>query len=131
MLGDWIRTAKSEGNTSRTEGAERLQQTLIKIIVGEEPFDIFVRWKSLAQQPIGWEPDLNDGIRINIRPVMTATILREQPKGVTWNKDRGTDVMVAPWFNLGPYYGGKNGDRINDHHTTLAEKRAAHQLAAE
>jgi hypothetical protein len=125
LLGDWIRTAKAEGDIARLERAERLQQTLAKVIEGEKPFDIFVRWKSLAQQPIGWEPDVDDGVRLNMRPLMTAEILREQPRGISWNKDRGADVASAPWFNLGLNYGGKQGDRINDHHTTLAEKRAA------
>jgi hypothetical protein len=125
LLGDWIRNARDEGNTARLERAERLQQTLAKIIEGDKPFDIFVRWKSLPQQPIGWEPDLNDGVRVNIRPFMTAGILREQPKGISWNKDRGADTSSAPWYDLGLEYGGKQGDRINDHHLTLAEKRAA------
>ena len=124
LLGDWIRTAKAEGNTARQERAEQLQQRLAKIIEGEPPYDIFVRWKLLAQQPIGWDPDLDDGVRLNIRPFISAGILREQPKGIHWNKDRGTDVASAPWFNLGPTYGGKPGDRINDHHLSLAEKRA-------
>jgi hypothetical protein len=125
LLGDWIRTAKAEGNTARLERAEQLQQKLAKIIEGESPYDIFVRWKPLAQQPLGWDPDLDDGVRLNIRPFMTAGILREQPKGISWNKDRGADAPSTPWYDLGPQYGGKLGDRINDHHTTLAEKRAA------
>jgi hypothetical protein len=125
LLGDWIRTAKAEGNSARLERAERLQQTLAKIIEGENPFDIFVRWKPLTRQPIGWEPDLDDGVRLNIRPFMTAGILREQPRGVSWSKDKGSDPASAPWFHLGSHYGGKQGDRINDHHLTLAEKRAA------
>ena len=125
LLGDWIRVSKAEGNNARVEKGERLQQSLMYILEGEAPFDIFIRWKSLSQQPVGWEPDLADGVRLNIRPFMTAGILREQPKGISWNKDRGTDVATAPWFELGPQYGGKQGDRINDHHTTLTEKRAA------
>jgi hypothetical protein len=125
ILGDWIRTAKAAGNTARQERAEQLQQKLPKIIEGENPYDIFVRWKPLAKQPLGWNPDLDDGVRLNIRPFMTAGILREQPKGIAWTKDRGTDVPSAPWYSLGPSYGGKPGDRINDHNTTLAEKRAA------
>ena len=99
---------------------------------GEAPLDIFVRWKPLAQQPIGWEPDINDGVRINIRPFMSAPdvgkkgagVLRDKP-GIEWKKDRGKDVDSAPWYNLGPVYGGNPGDRINDHHLTLAEKQAA------
>lgn len=125
LLGDWIRAAKAEGNTARQERAEQLQQKLAKIIEGEDPYDIFVRWKPLARQPLGWNPDVDDGVRLNIRPFMTAGILREQPKGISWNKDRGTDVPSAPWYDLGPSHGGNPGDRINDHHTTLAEKRAA------
>ena len=125
LLGDWIRTAKAEGNTARQERAEQLQQKLAKIIEGESPDDVFVRWKPLAKQPLGWNPDLDDGVRLNIRPFMAAGILREQPKGIAWNKDRGTDVTSTPWYNLGPSYGGSPGDRINDHHTTLAEKQAA------
>jgi hypothetical protein len=37
--------------------------------------------------------------------------------------DRGKDVASAPWFKLGPTYGEPEGTRINDHHTTLAEKK--------
>ena len=36
-----------------------------------------------------------------------------------YNKDRGKDVESAPWFKV------FKGDRINDHHLTLAEKMAA------
>ncbi|WMT75397.1 N-6 DNA methylase [Bradyrhizobium sp. Ash2021] len=125
LLGDWIRTAKAEGQTALQERAEQLQQKLARIIEGENPYDIFVRWKPLARQPVGWDPDLNDGVRLNIRPFMTAGILREQPKGIHWRKDRGSDLASAPWYKLGLDYGGKPSDRINDHHTTLAEKRAA------
>jgi hypothetical protein len=72
----------------------------------------------LEKQPIGWEPDLNDGVRLNIRPFVEAGILRRTPK-INWNKDRGKDVPSAPWFKV------FKGDRINDHHLTLAEKRRA------
>jgi hypothetical protein len=44
----------------------------------------------------------------------------KKPKlNITWDKDRGKDVESAPWFKT---FGG---DRINDHHLTLAEKIAA------
>jgi hypothetical protein len=56
---------------------------------------------------------------------MMARILREHPKGISWTKDRGADPSSAPWYDLGPRYGGKAGDRVNDCHTTLPEKRAA------
>ena len=76
----------------------------------------------MAEQPIGWNPDPNDGIRLNIRPFMTAEVLRHNKKpklNITWDKDRGKDVESAPWFHK------FNGDRINDHHLMLAEKTAA------
>jgi hypothetical protein len=84
-----------------------------------------VRWKPLAEQPIGWTPDLNDGVRLNIRPFITAEVLRHNKKpklNITWDKDRGKDVESAPWFKV---FGG---DRINDYHLTLADKLAAKRL---
>ena len=90
---------------------------------GEPPFDIFVRWKPQAQQPTGWEPDLNDGVRLNIRPFVEAGVLRKDPN-VNWKKDRDSDPESAPWFAV------FKGERINDHHLTVAEKRAARQLSA-
>jgi hypothetical protein len=73
------------------------------ILDGEAPYDIFVRWKLLAEQPIGWNPDINDGVRMNIRPFMLvpdvgkkeAGILRTKPN-IKWTKDRGNDVASAP-----------------------------------
>jgi len=38
---------------------------------------------------------------------------------VKYSVDRGKDVPSAPWYSL------FHGERRNDHHTTLAEKRAA------
>ena len=48
--------------------ALELQRKLEAIRDGEPPYDIYVRWKPLHEQPIGWQPDLNDGVRLNIRP---------------------------------------------------------------
>jgi hypothetical protein len=119
MLGDWLARAKAESNDLRLEKGRELQQMLEKVLEGEAPYDIFVRWKPLAEQPLGWDPDLDDGVRMNIRPFMEAGILRESPKGIKWTKDRGNDAPSAPWY---PVF---KGERINDHHTTLEEKRAA------
>jgi hypothetical protein len=132
-LGDWI-TRQKEGVKRGEGGAEdrlaaalELQKRLIAIIEGEPPFDIFVRWKPIEEQPIGWEPDINDGVRLNIRPFMAQDIpggrkgtgvLRWKPN-IKWNKDRGKDVASAPWFAL------FKGDRVNDHHLSLEEKRNA------
>ena len=53
------------------EGAVvRIQKRWIRARDSRFGYDIFVRWKPLAEQPIGWNPDLNDGVRLNIRPFM-------------------------------------------------------------
>jgi hypothetical protein len=125
-LGDWIRqqreaaVAGAPGSDLRLAAAEELRKKLALILEGEPPFDIFVRWRPIEEQPIGWEPDLNDGVRLNIRPFVTAGVLRKNPK-IKWGKDRGKDPESAPWY---PVF---KGDRINDHHLTLAEKRAARE----
>ena len=138
-LGDWIsrqkRDAESgvDGAQEKLAAAEALKKRLELILAGEAPYDIFVRWKPIEEQPSGWNPDLNDGVRMNIRPFLSvpdvgkkgAGVLRDKPKSLHWEKDRGSDVPSAPWYELGLQYGGKLGDRINDHHLTLAEKRAA------
>ncbi|MDF1692257.1 MAG: N-6 DNA methylase [Zhongshania sp.] len=144
-LGDWIKRQKDEitagvdGAQERLAAAEALRKRLIKILEGEAPLDIFVRWKPLEQQPIGWNPDLNDGVRLNIRPfilvddvkVKGAGVLRNKIPSIKWTKDRGADVESAPWYHLGPQYGGKEGDRINEHHLSLAEKKAAREKLRE
>lgn len=143
-LGDWIRIQEQgvkeqrDGAEERLTAAKNLQQRLEAILAGEKGLDIFVRWKSKAEQPIGWEPDLNDGVRLNIRPFLKvadvgkkgAGILRFKPN-INWNKDRGNDVESAPSYRLGLQYGEKEGARINDHYLSLAEKREARQQAAE
>ena len=139
-LGDWIGRQKRDvanavdGAQEKLAAAEILKKRLELILEGEAPYDIFVRWKPIEEQPIGWNPDLNDGVRMNIRPFISvpdvgkrgAGVLRDRPN-VKWEKDRGADVASAPWFNLGPKYGGNMGDRINDHHLSLDEKRRARE----
>jgi len=139
-LGDWIRTqqaglqAGTDGAQERLAAAETLKTELEAILQGEKPYDIFVRWKPLEEQPIGWNPDLNDGVRLNIRPFMMARDLGRKDAGILrfkpnihWRKDRGKDVESAPWYHLGLEYDGKEGDRINEHHLTLDEKRRARE----
>jgi len=123
-LGDWIARQKADrdrgtdGAEGRLAAAQDLQNQLKKIIAGEPPCDLFVRWKPLREQPIGWEPDVNDGVRVNIRPFMSvelrtggragAGILRAKPK-VAWGKDRGTEVLKPhkrrkpPWLEDDAY----------------------------
>lgn len=133
-VGDWISRQKQDkqngidGAGERLAAAESLKKKLELILAGEAPHDIFVRWKVLDKQPIGWNPDINDGVRLNIRPFLNvpdvgkkgAGILRDKPN-IKWDKDRGKDVESAPWYHL------FNGDRINDHHLSLAEKQAARE----
>jgi hypothetical protein len=47
------------------------------------------------------------------------------PVTIKWTKDRGKDVPSAPWY---PVF---KGERINDNHTTLAEKQAAREARRE
>lgn len=136
-LGDWItqqKRAVDAGNADamlKLAKAEALKTQLEAILAGEPPYDIFVRWKPLHQQPLGWDPDIDDGVRMNIRPFVEASVLRipRAKLGIKWDADRGKDVASAPWYKLGPKYGEPEGTRINDHHTTLAEKKAAREKA--
>lgn len=118
LLGDWIERQRAAGDEpgagARLVAAQKLQEQLARILEGEAPYDIYVRWKSLAEQPLGWEPDLDDGVRLNIRPFVTAGVLRAKVN-VKWDKDRGKNP--------------DGSERINDRHPTLAEKRAARAAA--
>ena len=114
LLNDWIerqRAASDEpGAEARLNAALTLQDKLKLIIEGEPPYDIYVRWKSLAEQPLGWQPDLDDGVRLNIRPFVTANVLRAKVN-VKWDKDRGKNR--------------DGSERMNDVNLTIAQKRAA------
>ncbi len=119
-LGGWIqqlRQAEKRGEgtaEARLAAALGLQERLEAILEGEDPYDIFVRWKPKEEQPMGWEPDLNDGVRLNIRPFVEADVLRKKPN-IKWEKDRGKNPPGAPWGE----------ERLNDLHLSLDEKRAA------
>jgi hypothetical protein len=117
-----------DGAELRLSASKLLKSKLQNILEGEKPFDIFVRWKTIENQPSGWNPDLNDGVRLNIRPFVKAEVLRinKKPKfNINWEKDRGKDSFDSPWYFLGLQYDGKKGDRINAHHLTLDEKYKA------
>ena len=153
-LGDWIARCNQEvaaekpGAARRLKAAQDLQADLRKILEGEAPNDIFVRWKPLHEQAIGWAPDINDGVRLNIRPFLTvrdvgkkgAGLLRFKPN-VKWDKDRGKEPQRPksdfPWFwscdpetnpqHVTDFTGGSSfsGERWNDLHFTLDAKKAA------
>lgn len=151
-LGDWLTRQKDAiargepGAEARLAAAQELQAELKKILAGEPPYDLFIRWKPLAQQPIGCDPDINDGVRLNIRPFMTATLsggkrgaglLRAKPN-IKWDKDRGKEPERPqadfPWFwgydadtPQADFPGTPtfDGNRWNDCHYTPAAKQRA------
>jgi hypothetical protein len=148
-LGDWIRQQQQEAKADKPGAAERLgaaqalQTELANILTGEPPCDLFVRWKPLAEQALGWHPDLNDGVRLNIRPFMQAAdmgkkgagVLRAKPN-IKWEKDRGKEPERPkeeyPWFwseeAPGEEFTGSRrfaGHRWNDVHYSLDAKRTA------
>ena len=159
-LGDWIDRQRAdqkdgkEGAEGRLAAALGLQDQLKKILAGEPPFDLFIRWKPLHEQPIGWNPDIYDGVRLNIRPFMKAEIRKGGKKGagilrwkpnIKWAKDRGKEPidlrpeLEFPWFRSCPgdapmeertdFSGGStfDGNRWNDLHYTNACKKAARE----
>lgn len=104
-IGDWIerqeaaRDEETPGAEGRLAAALELRKQLQGILKGEPPFDLFIRWKPLHRQPLGWDPDIDDGVRLNIRPFLRAELrkglkgaglLRAAPN-IEWAKDRGQE----------------------------------------
>lgn len=116
-LGDWIERQRAgvreevAGAEVRLTAATSLREALELILDGEPPYDIYARWKTLTEQPVGWDPDVNDGVRVNVRPFVEAGVLRSS-FNIHWRKDRGRDPDAS--------------DRLNDLHLTVAQKRLAH-----
>jgi len=148
-LGNWIQQqsddakADKPGAAGRLGAARALQNKLAAILEGEVPLDIFVRWKSIKEQAQGWHPNINDGVRQNIRPFLLAGDVGKRGAGLfrtvplkLKDKDRGTEPHRPkadyPWFwceespGTDPI-GGKDfvGSRWNDVHLTLARKKEA------
>ncbi len=115
-LGAWIenqRSAAEAGETGadlRLAAATDLQRSLIKIQEGDPPRDIYIRWKKRFEQPVGWHPDTNDGVRINIRPFVEAGVLRSKFT-TNWKKDRGKNP--------------DGSERHDECHLTRGEKEAS------
>ena len=116
-LGEWIdrqRQAQkdgAEGADTKLAAALQLQGELERILEGEPPYDIFVRWKPLHEQPLGWDPDLDDGVQINIRPFLLANDVGRKGSGILrwrpnckWTPDAGKEAGTLrprenfPWF---------------------------------
>ena len=159
-LNEWIERQRADieeglpGADGRLTAALDLQGQLQRILTGEPPCDIFVRWRPLRDQAIGWAPDINDGVRLNIRPFMRAElrnrgragagILRSKPN-IKWGKDRGREPEEPrpredfPWLWGCPGGSGEaertdfralpdaefDGNRWNDLHYATSCKRAA------
>lgn len=72
------RLERLEGNL---RSAEELSRKLGLILTGEpdpktgEQYRIHVRWKSEEEQPKGWDPDIDDGVKVNITPLQEAGVL--------------------------------------------------------
>ncbi len=119
---DWVERQRAEvrdevaGAEARLSAALELQRKLEAILEGEPPYDIYVRWKERHEQPLGWEPDLNDGVRLNIRPFVEAGVLRAS-FNIHWKKDRGRNP--------------DGSERPNDIHLTLVEKLEARARVAQ
>jgi hypothetical protein len=154
-LGDWIARHKAEqkqgkeGADAKLAAALHLQGQLKRILEGEPPYDLFIRWKPLHEQAIGWEPDINDGVRMNIRPFMMAktlngkSIFRKTPKIKKWDKmDGGKEPKRPkqdfPWFwgrdeETTDFRGGSDfdGNRWNNLHYSIKMKREARERQKE
>ena len=152
-LGDWVKRQQVAvrsgvpGAEDRLQAARQLEDQLKKVLEGEPPYDLFVRWKALADQPQGWRPDVNDGVRLNMRPFLKvdlpggpkgAVLLRCRPN-LHWRIDKGKEQEKTqakrgkparclrprdqfPWFWNEDKF---QPERRNDHHHTLASKEEA------
>ncbi len=151
-VGDWLTRQRAEqkqgveGADARVAAAVHLKAQLDAILEGEPPYDLFVRWKPLHEQSIGWEPDTNNGVRLNIRPFMMAETFNgrsifRKPPNIKWGRDRGTEAdrpkADFPWkwdWDEGTvdFPGGRtfDGKRWNDLHYTRAFKQEARERHA-
>jgi len=65
---------------SKLEEAENFDKRLQKVQEGfhhgAEDYRILTPWKAEAERPKGWDPDINDGVKVNIEPLQRAGLLR-------------------------------------------------------
>jgi hypothetical protein len=94
-------SAGNNGADERLDAAFNLQAQLLKILEAEPEDDMFLRWKPLHQQVIGWDSDINDGVRLTIHP------------------------FLAPIPGAPPADDSFDGNRWNDLHYSRAAKEAA------
>ena len=43
---------------------------------GDRDYRILTPWKSADERPKGWDPDVDDGVKVNIAPLQKAGVLR-------------------------------------------------------
>ena len=43
---------------------------------GDRDYRILTPWKSADERPTGWDPDIDDGVKVNIAPLQKAGVLR-------------------------------------------------------
>ena len=65
---------------AKVEEAEELDRRLQLVQEGfhngNVDYRILTPWKTEAQRPKGWAPDINDGVKVNIEPLQRAGVLR-------------------------------------------------------
>jgi hypothetical protein len=65
---------------AKVEETEELDRRLQRIMEGfhqgGEDFRILTPWKAEGERPEGWDPDINDGVKVNIEPLQRAGVLR-------------------------------------------------------
>ncbi len=117
-----------DGAPGTLPAAEALKEKAGVILEGEAPTTSRAL-ETTRKSAHRWDRISTTAVRLNIAPSSRADVgkrgagvLRDKPN-INWNKDRGKDVESAPWYHV------FDGDRINDHHLTLAEKRAAREAA--
>ena len=65
---------------AKVEEAEELDRCLQRVQEGfhqgGKDFRILTPWKADGARPKGWDPDINDGVKVNIEPLQSSGVLR-------------------------------------------------------
>ena len=78
------RTSARQDWQARLEEAQELDRRLQRVQEGyhdgrdggDTDYRILTPWKAPDERPNGWEPDLDDGVKVNIEPLQKAGVLR-------------------------------------------------------
>ena len=63
----WKRPKNSTGGSSGCRKAFMAEGRTLRILTP---------WKAEGERPKGWDPDINDGVKVNIEPLQRAGVLR-------------------------------------------------------